>query len=209
MSQLDSAPRLSWDGDVSRGKALVVISFFISAFLAIGALIVTTGDGAQAARELVMRFSTLLFICSLLVVPLARLVPAQPLLALAHMSGSLRLSFVATFVFSLACILMPAAVADEALTASSGLYIGLNGLVLLVLLFPASRTATQLLGGASWRAIQLIGTAYFWLSFLISALIHIVRQNDSPWHPIVLTLLLATLVVIVTARLQRETRSIL
>jgi hypothetical protein len=56
---------------------------------------------------------------------------------------------------------MPAAVAGEALSAPAVLYIGLNGLVLLVMLFPANRPATQRMGAASWRAIQLVATAYF------------------------------------------------
>src|SRR5689334_23199201 len=110
MSQLESYPTRSWNRNSDRGKALVIASFLASALLAAGALILTSGDGAQAARELVTRFSSLLFVCSLLAPPLALLVRARPLSALALMSGNLRLSFVATFVFSLACTLMPAAV---------------------------------------------------------------------------------------------------
>lgn len=201
MSQVESSPTLNWDGNVGRGKALVVVSFVVSGLLAAGALVVTTGDGAQAARELVTRFSTLLFVCSLLVVPLARLVPTRPFSALALMSGNLRLSFVTAFVFSLACILMPAAVAGEALSASSLLYIGFNGLVLLVMLFPTNRTATHLMGAASWRAIQLMATVYFWLSFVVSALVHITRHNDTAvWYPFVLTLLVASLGASIAAR---------
>lgn len=205
MSQLESYPTLNWDGNTGRGKGLVVVSFLVSGILAAGALIVTAGDGAQAARELVTRFSSLLFVCSLLAAPLARIVPARSLSSLALMSGNLRLAFVAAFVFSLACVLMPASVGGEALSASSVLYIGLNGLVLLVMLFPANRTTTALMGAASWRAIQLVATAYFWASFLVSALIHIVRQNDSTiWYPMMLTLLVIALGAIIAARFQGE-----
>lgn len=201
MSQLESSPALSWDGTAGRGKALVLACFLVSGVLAAGALVVTTGDGARAASELVMRFSSLLFVCSVLAAPLARIFPSKPLSALEQMSGSLRMSFVAAFVFSLACILMPAAVAGEALSASAALYIVLNGLVLLVMLFPANRTVAQRMSVASWRAIQLIATAYFWLSFLVSALVHIGRQNDGTvWYPFVLTLLLASLAALIGAR---------
>ena len=201
MSQSESYPTLSWDRNADRGKVLVVVSFLVSGILAAGALIVTAGDGAQAARELVTRFSSLLFVCYLLAAPLARIVPARPLSSLALMGGNLRLAFVAAFVFSLACILMPAAVAGEALSASAVLYIALNGAVLLIMLFPASRTAKLHMGAASWRAIQLMATAYFWLSFLVSALLHIVRQNDSPvWHTLMLTLLIIAFGTLIAAR---------
>lgn len=205
MSQLESRSVLSWNRNTDRGKVLVILSFLASALLAAGALILTSGDGAHAARELVTRFSSLLFVCSLLAPPLARLVRARPLSALALMSGTLRLSFVATFVFSLACTLMPAAVGGEALPVSAVLYVGLNGLMLLVMLFPANRFATRRMGAASWRAIQHLATAYFWLAFLVSSLVHVARQDDSlVWYGFMLTLLVVALGAIVVAKFSRE-----
>ena len=186
------------------GGALIIFSFIVSVVLATGALVVTSGDGAQAARELVVRFSSLVFVSSLLVAPLAVLVPAKPLLALARMRGNLRLSFVVAFVFSLACLLMPATVSGQTLPGSAALYIGLNGAILFVMLFPANKAATQLFGASSWRAIQLIATAYFWISFLVSALIHQVRHEGSTiWNPLVLTLLAVTLAATLAARIHK------
>ena len=201
MSPLESSPALSSDRNLGQGSVLVGLSFILSVVLAIGALVVTNGDGAQAARELVARFSFLVFVSFLLVAPLAILVPARPLLALAQMRGNLRLAFVAASVLSLACVLMPATVAGEVLPASAVLYIGLNGLVLLVMLLATSRTAMQLVGAPGWRAIQLIASAYFWVTFLASAVVHLINfSGTSVWYPLVLTLLVATLGAIVAAR---------
>jgi hypothetical protein len=201
MSSRENSLTLSWARNTGQGSALIVLSFIASAILATGALVITSGDGAQAARELVARFSTLVFVISLLVAPLASLFPVRPLLAAARMRGNLRLSFVTAFVFSLACALLPASVAGQAFPGSAALYVGLNSVVLFVMLFPTNRTAMELVGAPSWRAIQLIATAYFWISFLVSALIHLVRDDGSTvWYPLVLMLLIATLVAMAAAR---------
>jgi len=207
--RLETLPALDWIRNASRGSALIVFSVIVSGVLATGALVVTSGDGAQAASELVVRFSTLVFVCSLLVAPLASLFPAKPLLALARMRGNLRLSFVATFVFSLACALLPASVAGQAFPGSAALYIGLNGAILFVMLFPANKTAIQFVGASGWRAIQLIATAYFWISFLVSALIPLARHDDSTvWNPLVLTLLALTLGAIFAAKIYRTSDAV-
>jgi hypothetical protein len=49
------------------------------------------------------------------------------------------------------------------------------------------------------------GDRLFWLSFLVSALVHIIRQDDSAvWYPSALALLLASRVAIVAARFHGE-----
>lgn len=192
------------DSRTGHGSTVVVLSFIASVVLATGALVITSGDGAQAASELVVRFSTLIFIGSLVAEPLASLFPAGPLVALAHQRANLRLSFVATFAFSLACILMPATLAGESLPASAAVYVGLNSLILVTMLFPTNKAAMRLVGTSGWRAIQLIATAYFGMSFSVSALIHVIRNDGfAVWHPLVLSLFIGTFGVNVAARVHK------
>ena len=203
MGSLESSASLSSDTNLGHSSVLIGLSFISSAILGVGALVVTSGDGAPAARELVARFSLLVFVSYLLVEPLAVLYPGRPLLALARMRGSLRLAFVVAFVFSLACIFLPVTIAGTELPASALLFICVNGLVLLVMMFATSRTAMRIVGAPGWRAMQLIAAAYFWVTFLVSAL---VRLRDiggtTVWYPFVSALLLGTLGAVVAARIQ-------
>ncbi len=59
------------------GAALITGAFLVSASLAVYSLVVTSGDGARAAAELVGRFAVIVFAASLIARPLATAVPDQ------------------------------------------------------------------------------------------------------------------------------------
>ena len=65
------------------GAALITGAFLVSASLAVYSLVVTSGDGARAAAELVGRFAVIVFAASLIARPLARLFPTKFLSAAA------------------------------------------------------------------------------------------------------------------------------
>lgn len=201
MLSVENSASPSSEENLGRSSVVIGLSFILSAVLGASALVVTSGDGAQAARELVVRFSLLVFVGFLLAEPLAVLYPGKVLLALARMRGSLRLAFVVASVFSLVCILLPVTITGAALPASALLYISLNALVLSAMLFATSRTAMRIVGAPGWRAIQLIAVAYFWLTFLVTALVRLIAIGGTTvWYPFVLALLVATLGAVVAAR---------
>ena len=180
------------------GGTLIFFSFMISAVLAACSLVVTSGDGSRAAGELVTRFSLLLFVSSLLVVPHAQLLPIPKLRAIARERENLRLAFVTAFAFSLACIIAPVELAGEGLSAAALFYFAFNTMVLIVMIFAGRRAAVRLLGLRACRAMRSIATAYFWLVFVLSDLAQI-ASGTGGWYMFSLILLSGTILTAVSA----------
>ena len=204
-------PSLGSRQSTPHGGTLVFAAFLISAVLAAIALVITSGDGARAAGELVTRFSVLIFASSLLVEPLALLFPIRLFLIAAQERESLRLAFVAVCAFSLACIIAPAELTDASLPAGAVFYIVCNGIVLLTMLFTSLRSTVRLLGLPAWRAMRVISTAYFWLAFSLSDIARLTRDSDAGgWYTFSLVFLIAAIIAVSVAHYssRRKTKAV-
>jgi len=191
------------------GAALITGAFLVSASLAVYSLVVTSGDGARAAAELVGRFAVIVFAASLIARPLARLFPTKFLGAAAVESESLRIAFLVVYAFSIACVIGPAELGGQSLSWGSMLYAGFSGLVLLSLAIATLREPVGQPRQREWRAIRAIATAYFWFAFVIADLVSLGQDTTvSSWHQYSLTLLLSSAGVWLAARaLSRPERS--
>lgn len=166
MTETKQHPPATAPSEALYGRLLVQISLAFSVMLAIAAFAVTgPADGWRAAAEVVSRLSVVTFVAALASEPLARLFPSATMHAVAREHDSLMFAFVAAFAVSLVCVLAPALLGMAQFTAPAILYAGLNVAVLVVLLLSFRPAVIEKIGARSWRAMQRIATAYYWLAF--------------------------------------------
>jgi hypothetical protein len=185
-------------GETAHAGQIVLFSALISALIAVGALSLDTSDGSHwgQAAEFVSRFSLLLFVAAMVVEPIARLIPTRPTRAAAQERSSLILGFAMASAVSLSCVAAPSFLGGEAMSAPAVAYCLLTGIILVVMLFSAHPATQRLLGGPTWRAMQRIATAYFWLAFALTGMGRLIgphRPDD--WHGFALLLLVAALLI--------------
>ncbi len=147
-------------------RPLVLFSLVFCAMLAVGALIVTgAADGWRVAAELISRFSVVIFAAWLGVEPLAGIFPGKFMGAAAREHDRLLFAFVSAFAMSLVCVLIPVVLGGTQFAISAIFYCGLNGAVLAVLLSSFRPAAVGRMSARTWRALQRVATAYYWLAF--------------------------------------------
>lgn len=175
---------------------IVLVALLGSVLLAAGAMFLGQGAGWRDAAEMTFRLSVLLFVAAMVVEPLARLIPAMPMRAIARERGSLILAFAMAAIVSLACILAPAYLGVEKMSAPTIFYTGLTAAILIVMLFSAHPATIRFLGAPAWRTMQRIATAYFWLVFTLTGIDHIVGPHrPDAWYGLSLLLLTGALMI--------------
>ena len=190
-------------------RPLIQISLIFSAVLAVAA-IVTTGpaDGWRAAAETVSRFSVVMFVTALVVEPLSRLFPGRRLQVIAREHDSLMFAFVAAFAVSLVCVLAPAAIGTAQFTVPAIFYAGLNSAVLVVMFLSFRPVILGNIDARSWRAMQRIATAYYWLAFTMWNIGRLgASDSDGSWYIFSLTLLFGVVLLRLAAWLVTRQRS--
>jgi len=184
--------------DTQHTGQVLLFSVLISALIAAASLTVGAGDGSlwPLAAEMVGRFSLLLFVASMVVEPIARLVPSRATEAMGRERGSLVLGFIAASVISLICVVAPSQLGGEPMTAPAIAYCLLTGAILVVMLFSAHPATLRFLGGPAWRSFQRIATAYFWLAFALTGISHLIGPHrPDNWHGFSLLLLVGALLI--------------
>ena len=112
------------------------------------------------------------------------------------------------FAFSLACIIGPAALTDASLPVDATFYVVCNGIVLFVMFLTSLKSTLRFLGLPAWRAIRVISTSYFWLSFLLSDVALLNRDSGaSGWYMISLVLLIGTVFAVAAAHYASRRRA--
>ena len=171
-------------------KRVVLFSILVSSALILGALVLTSGDGLATSAEVVLRFSELIFVTSLIVAPLALVLPSERTKAMARERDNLRLAFIVSYFLSMACTFVPAWFGSTGLSVEEIFYCGFNSFVLAVMLFDRLPSKFELLGARAWRGMRALATAYFWFVFAFTDTLHIGRdQQSTKWYGISLLLL--------------------
>jgi hypothetical protein len=185
-------------GETSRSGGIVLFALIVAALLAGIALTLGAADGGgwTYAADIVSRFSLLIFVLTMTVEPVARLLHVRPTVAAARERGSLVLAFAAVSAVSLCCLLAPSWLGHEPISAPAIAYCILTAIILTVMLFSIHPGTGRVLGGPAWRAMQRIATAYFWMAFLLTGIERLIGPHQPDyWHGFSLLLLVAALLV--------------
>ena len=200
MVAIDSAQDMTLPrpAETSHTGQIVLFAFLGAAMLVAASLALNVGNdtGWRVAADMSSHFSLLLFVAAMIVEPLGRLIPSQALQSIGRERGSLTLAFAAVSAVALFCLAAPSWAGGESMSAPAAAYCFMSAIILVVMLFSAHPATVRLLGAPSWRALQRVSTAYFWIAFTISGLEHLIGPHRPDiWYGFSLLVLVATLLL--------------
>ena len=162
-------------------------AFTLSGFVAAAAALFTLAtmaahgfdeNGLRLGSLIAWRFAFVVFFAALMAGPLCRLAPfGLGRFLTAHLTQS-TWSFCAAFGVYLASLILPNAFGppgldDPGLDKGMVVFAGLSGSVAAVLAYAASEAAARKLGPKQAHAILVMGLAFFWLTYALTALSHL------------------------------------
>ena len=179
-------------------RPIVLFAMLGTALLVVASLVLAgaSGSGWKVAADMVSRFALLLFVAAMTVEPLARLLPLAVVQAAGRERHSLILAFICATGASVACVAAPALILGESWPIPAAAYCFLTAIILVVMLFSAHPATIRFLGEPSWRALQRIAVAYFWIMFVLTDADRLIgpHRPDS-WPGFALLLLTAALLL--------------
>jgi hypothetical protein len=199
-------------GEKTHSGEIVLLGVLGSLLLvAVSLRVASAAPGWQLAAELTSRFSLLLFVIAMTIEPVARLVHLPTLRALGRERGGFMLAFGLSAAISLACVLAPYVLGLSNPSAPALVYCGMTGFIVAVVLLAGHPATTRILGASSWRAMQRVATAYFWVAFTLIGVDHVIGPHrPDHWYGYALLLLVVAVLVrfgdTLVTHLQRSSR---
>lgn len=154
-----------------RGTSITILGA-VASCLTIGLItLVARGaslSGWHAAAEVVSRASSFVFVIWFIAEPLGVLFPYGAMRRLSSKRPALQQAFVSAYATFLAFVAAPFILADAPMQAVTLIFLIFAGLVTFVLALSAH--CGGLLSDSAWRAMRILATGYFWLTFVFADL---------------------------------------
>jgi hypothetical protein len=175
MAAIDSLGTFApaWQGG-RRRTTLGLSGVAIALAIAAGAFLIRGGDGnaARFATMTVFRASQAAFLLYYLARPVARLIPSGPTFAVARQRTGLALAFAGMYAVFLGCTLVPDYMHGVHTPLATTVFCAFSAVILATILMGERAGRADADWRPAWRAMEIMGVAYFWSVFVVSDLDH-------------------------------------
>lgn len=175
MAAIDSLGTFApaWQGS-RRRTTLALSGIAIALAVAAGAFLIRGGDSnaARYATMMVFRASQAGFLLYYLAGPVARLVPSRPAFAVARQRTGLALAFAGMYAVFLGCTLLPDYMHSVHTPLPTIVFCAFSAIILAAILMGERAGRADPQWRAAWRAMEIMGVAYFWSVFVVSDIDH-------------------------------------
>ncbi|MBV9992031.1 MAG: hypothetical protein JOZ72_12155 [Alphaproteobacteria bacterium] len=157
-----------------RRTTLALLGVAAALAVAAGAFLMRGGDGnaARYATMMVFRASQAAFLLYYLASPVARLIRTRPTFAVARQRTGLALGFVGMYAVFLGCSLIPDYMHGAHTPLATMVFCAFSAVILAAILMGERAGRADADWRPAWRAMEVVGVAYFWMIFVASDLDH-------------------------------------